>query len=118
MFKISRSATDYTAHRAYSTRLCVEIKAAKKTYELRVANSKDPKIRYKYIRKRLTGPVRNPQLLDENGITVTDDEIIANLFAETFAQSSTKETIRNTTPLLSTEGQFCPYRYRVPGRIN
>ena len=101
-FKNSRSDTDYAAHRAYSNRLSVEIKAAKRTYELRVANSKDPKILYKYIRNRLTGPVRNPQLRNENGVIVTDDEIIANLFAETFAQSYTRETVTNTTPLLST----------------
>ncbi|XP_063904725.1 uncharacterized protein LOC135123777 [Zophobas morio] len=55
-FKNSRSDTDYAAHRAYSNRLSVEIKAAKRTYELRVANSKDPKILYKYIRNRITGP--------------------------------------------------------------
>ncbi|KAJ3651746.1 hypothetical protein Zmor_017764 [Zophobas morio] len=101
-FKNSRSDTDYAAHRAYSNHLSVEIKAAKRTYELRVANSKDPKILYKYISNRLTGPVRNPQLRNENGVIVTDDEIIANLFAETFAQSYTRETVTNTTPLLST----------------
>ncbi|XP_063921242.1 uncharacterized protein LOC135136044 [Zophobas morio] len=77
-----------------------EIKAAKKTYELRVANSKDPKIFYKYIRNRFTGPVRNPQLRNENGVIVTDDEIIDNLFTETLAQSCPRETVTNTTPLV------------------
>ncbi|KAJ3646598.1 hypothetical protein Zmor_024179 [Zophobas morio] len=70
-FKNSRSDTDYAAHRTYSNRLSVEIKEAKKTYELRVANSKDPKILFKYIRNRLTGPVRNPQLRNENGVIVS-----------------------------------------------
>ena len=33
---------------------------------------------------------------------MTDDEIVANLFAETFTQSYTREKITNTTPPLST----------------
>ena len=59
-----------------------KIKNAKSTYEAQLVRNKNPKSFYKYIRDTLGGSVRKPQLRDSTGAVISDNDKIANIFAE------------------------------------
>ena len=76
---------DYAAHRAFSNLLASKVKDSKVAYKTRLASSKNSKCFYRYIRDILGGSVRTPQLRNSAGPIITENEDIANVFADSFA---------------------------------
>ncbi|XP_063915606.1 uncharacterized protein LOC135131690 [Zophobas morio] len=98
---------DYKVHRAFSNRVSSIIKDVKHKYEKSIADQKNPKKFYSYIRNKLSGPVRKPQVKDATGHIIEDDCVTANIFAETFAQSFTIEPDADIPNLLTTHNFDC-----------
>ncbi|KAJ3645915.1 hypothetical protein Zmor_023534 [Zophobas morio] len=106
-FKRTGKEDDYKVHRAFSNRVSSIIKDVKHKYEKRIADQKNPKKFYSYIRNKLSGPVRKPQVKDATGHIIEDDCVTANIFAETFAQSFTIEPDADIPNLLTTHNFDC-----------
>ncbi|KAJ3656648.1 hypothetical protein Zmor_000101 [Zophobas morio] len=85
IYKRSRNQSDYVSHRTYSNRLSNTIKKARISFENNVANSKDPKLLYKYIRSSINGLAETPQLKNHNGDLITDNYVTAEVFADSFS---------------------------------
>ncbi|KAJ3644167.1 hypothetical protein Zmor_026839 [Zophobas morio] len=94
-FKRTGNVVDYAAHRTFSNQLASKIKSAKSSYEAQLARNKNPKSFYKYIRDTLGGSLRKPQLRDSTGALISDNDKIANIFADTFAEAYTAEPSSN-----------------------
>ncbi|RZC41180.1 hypothetical protein BDFB_013254 [Asbolus verrucosus] len=86
-FKRTRTEGDFRIRREFSNELSYIIKDARVAYEKRIADQKDPKSFYKYIRSKLSGPVTTPGIKDVDGGVLDNDEAIANIFANTFSKS-------------------------------
>ncbi|KAH0815226.1 hypothetical protein GEV33_007565 [Tenebrio molitor] len=91
--------TDYVAHRAFSNKLSTIIKEERIRYELKIANSNNPKSFYKHVRTALGGPVKIPQVRNVDGNIVRDHTDCANIFAETFSKVFTRESVAGTPKL-------------------
>ncbi|KAJ3662053.1 hypothetical protein Zmor_006420 [Zophobas morio] len=94
-YKRTGNEMDYAAHRTFSNLLASKIKDSKVAYEARLANSKNPKCFYKYIRDTLGGSVRTPQIQNSVGTLITENEDIANVFADSFANQFTIEPLHS-----------------------
>ncbi|KAJ3656547.1 hypothetical protein Zmor_015618 [Zophobas morio] len=94
-FKCTGNVVDYGAHRTFSNQLASKIKSAKSSYKAQLARNKNPKSFYKYIRDTLGGSVRKPKLRDSTGALISDNDKIANIFADTFAEAYTAEPSSN-----------------------
>ncbi|RZC34998.1 Exo endo phos domain containing protein, partial [Asbolus verrucosus] len=64
VFKRTRTDGDFRIHREFSNELSYIIKDARVAYEKRIADQKDPKSFYKYVRSKLSGPVTTPRIKD------------------------------------------------------
>ncbi|XP_063911135.1 uncharacterized protein LOC135128171 [Zophobas morio] len=90
-YKRSGSELDYRIHREFSNRLSTAIKEARCVYEKNVAEAKDAKKLYKYIRTKFTGPVSTPRLKNTFGEVLDNNKIIADTFADAFSNVFTIE---------------------------
>ncbi|KAJ3640552.1 hypothetical protein Zmor_003845 [Zophobas morio] len=72
---------------------------ARITYEKRIADDKNPKSFFKYIRSSLGAPVRKPQVRNTDGCVVDDESLVADIFASTFAAAFTNEP--NSIPVMN-----------------
>jgi hypothetical protein len=98
-FKRTGEQTDYVAHRAFSNKLSTIIKEERIRYELKIANSNNPKSFYKHVRTALGGPVKIPQVRNVDGNIVRDHTDCANIFAESFSKVFTRESVAGTPKL-------------------
>ena len=79
----------------FSNKVSATIRDARCNYEKRIAALKDVKCFYKYVRSSLVGPVKTPHLRDVSGRVTEDSQLVANLFADTFAKVFTVDTNSN-----------------------
>ncbi|KAJ3640326.1 hypothetical protein Zmor_003633 [Zophobas morio] len=98
-FKRTGDTTDYINHRSFSNHLSSVIRQARITYEKRIADDKNPKSFFKYIRSSLGAPVRKPQVRNTDGCVVDDESLVADIFASTFAAAFTNEP--NSIPVMN-----------------
>jgi hypothetical protein len=98
-FKRTGEQIDYVAHRAFSNKLSTIIKEERIRYELKIANSNNPKSFYKHVRTALGGPVKIPQVRNVDGNIVRDHTDCANIFAESFSKVFTRESVAGTPKL-------------------
>ncbi|KAJ3651651.1 hypothetical protein Zmor_017676 [Zophobas morio] len=90
-YKRSGSNVVYRIHRAFSNKLSSDIREARCVYEKNIAEAKDAKRLYKYIRTKLSGPVATPQLKNPSGEILDNNEHVADMFATTFSSVFTVE---------------------------
>jgi hypothetical protein len=92
--------SDHVVHRAFSNKLStIIIKEERIRYELKIANSNNPKSFYKHVRTALGGPVKIPQVRNVDGNIVRDHTDCANIFAESFSKVFTRESVAGTPKL-------------------
>ncbi|KAJ3646581.1 hypothetical protein Zmor_024163 [Zophobas morio] len=86
-------------NKSFSNRLSTIITEARITHKKSIADSKNTKRLYKYIRAQLPGPVGiNLRKKDDTGTVVASDIEVAELFANSFSKIFVQEPPNDNMP--------------------